>query len=161
MRPTGKLHLGHYLGVIDNWVKLQDEYDCYFSVADWHALTTKYDKTETTDSSSPSTVADALVAEGANGIPVWQSYCLGLNPKDVASVILCDAAAVQPSDGTVSITARNLNVPEGLSGVSVTAYLDSRTVGSDWSRGVASATVTSGSTTLDSPALASDISFFA
>ena len=46
MRPTGKLHLGHYLGVIDNWVKLQDEYDCYFSVADWHALTTKYDKTE-------------------------------------------------------------------------------------------------------------------
>ena len=47
MRPTGKLHLGHYLGVIDNWVKLQDEYDCYFSVADWHALTTIYDKTET------------------------------------------------------------------------------------------------------------------
>ena len=47
MRPTGKFHLGHYLGVIDNWVKLQDEYDCYFSVADWHALTTKYDKTET------------------------------------------------------------------------------------------------------------------
>ena len=46
MRPTGKLHLGHYLGVIDNWVKLQDEYDCFFSVADWHALTTKYDKTE-------------------------------------------------------------------------------------------------------------------
>ena len=46
MRPTGKLHLGHYLGVIDNWVKLQDEYDCYFSVADWHALTTKYDKTD-------------------------------------------------------------------------------------------------------------------
>ena len=46
MRPTGKLHLGHYLGVIDNWVKLQEEYDCYFSVADWHALTTKYDKTD-------------------------------------------------------------------------------------------------------------------
>src|SRR5574344_1973548 len=47
MRPTGKLHLGHYLGVIDNWVKLQNEYDCFFSVADWHALTTKYDNTET------------------------------------------------------------------------------------------------------------------
>ena len=47
MRPTGKLHLGHYLGVIDNWVKLQDEYECYFQIADWHALTTKYDKTET------------------------------------------------------------------------------------------------------------------
>ena len=46
MRPTGKLHLGHYLGVIDNWVKLQNEYECFFFVADWHALTTKYDKTE-------------------------------------------------------------------------------------------------------------------
>jgi len=46
MRPTGNLHLGHYLGVIDNWVKLQNEYECYFFVADWHALTTKYDKTD-------------------------------------------------------------------------------------------------------------------
>lgn len=46
MRPTGKLHLGHYLGVIENWVKLQDKYDCHFFVADWHALTTKYDKTD-------------------------------------------------------------------------------------------------------------------
>ncbi len=46
MRSTGKLHLGHYLGVIQNWVKLQNEYDSYFFVADWHALTTKYDKTE-------------------------------------------------------------------------------------------------------------------
>lgn len=46
MRPTGKLHLGHYIGVIANWVQLQDEYDCYFAMADWHALTTKYDNTE-------------------------------------------------------------------------------------------------------------------
>ncbi len=46
MRSTGKLHLGHYLGVIQNWVELQDKYDCFFFVADWHALTTKYDKTE-------------------------------------------------------------------------------------------------------------------
>src|SRR5574344_2502136 len=45
MRPTGKLHLGHYLGVIDNWVKLQEEFDAFFFVADWHALTTKYDNT--------------------------------------------------------------------------------------------------------------------
>lgn len=45
MRTTGKLHLGHYLGVIKNWVKLQDDYDCYFFAADWHALTTKYDDT--------------------------------------------------------------------------------------------------------------------
>ncbi|MBQ8635569.1 tryptophan--tRNA ligase [bacterium] len=46
MRPTGKLHLGHYLGVLKNWVKLQNEYECYFSIADWHALTTKYNQTE-------------------------------------------------------------------------------------------------------------------
>ena len=46
MRPTGKLHIGHYLGALKNWVALQDEYDCYFAVADWHALTTKYDQTD-------------------------------------------------------------------------------------------------------------------
>jgi len=40
MRPTGKLHLGNYLGALDNWVKLQDDYDCFFFVANWHALTT-------------------------------------------------------------------------------------------------------------------------
>ncbi len=45
MRPTGKLHLGHYMGVLKNWVKLQNEYPCFFSIADWHALTTKYDDT--------------------------------------------------------------------------------------------------------------------
>lgn len=46
MRPTGKLHLGHYMGVLTNWIKLQEDYDCYYAIADWHALTTKYDKTE-------------------------------------------------------------------------------------------------------------------
>lgn len=43
MRPTGKLHLGHYHGVLKNWIKLQHEYECMFFVADWHALTTHYD----------------------------------------------------------------------------------------------------------------------
>ncbi len=42
MRPTGKLHFGHYHGVLSNWLKLQDEYECFFFVADWHALTTDY-----------------------------------------------------------------------------------------------------------------------
>jgi tryptophanyl-tRNA synthetase len=42
MRPTGKLHLGHYHGVLANWLKLQEEYECFFFVADWHALTTDY-----------------------------------------------------------------------------------------------------------------------
>ncbi|HET7102698.1 MAG TPA: tryptophan--tRNA ligase [Terracidiphilus sp.] len=42
MRPTGKLHLGNYMGALANWVKLQDQYDCYFFIADWHALTSDY-----------------------------------------------------------------------------------------------------------------------
>ncbi len=43
MRPTGSLHLGHYHGVLKNWLKLQHEYECFFLVADWHALTTEYE----------------------------------------------------------------------------------------------------------------------
>lgn len=43
MRPTGKLHLGHYHGVLKNWIKLQYEFECMFFVADWHALTTHYE----------------------------------------------------------------------------------------------------------------------
>jgi tryptophanyl-tRNA synthetase len=42
MRPTGRLHIGHYFGALSNWLKMQEEYDCYFFVADWHALTTHY-----------------------------------------------------------------------------------------------------------------------
>lgn len=44
MRPTGRLHLGHYHGVLKNWIELQHEFDCYFFVADWHALTTHYEE---------------------------------------------------------------------------------------------------------------------
>jgi len=43
MRPTGKLHLGHLVGALDNWIKLQDEYDCFFMAADWHALMSEYE----------------------------------------------------------------------------------------------------------------------
>ena len=46
MRPTGALHLGHYHGALKNWVKLQDDYDCFYFVADWHALTTHYEERE-------------------------------------------------------------------------------------------------------------------
>jgi tryptophanyl-tRNA synthetase len=42
MRPTGKLHVGHYHGVLENWVRIQDDFDCFFFVADWHSLTTEY-----------------------------------------------------------------------------------------------------------------------
>ncbi|MGC1290955.1 MAG: hypothetical protein WA855_06715, partial [Candidatus Acidiferrales bacterium] len=42
MRPTGPLHIGHYFGALSNWLKMQEEYDCFYFVADWHALTTHY-----------------------------------------------------------------------------------------------------------------------
>ncbi len=45
MRPTGKLHLGHLVGALDNWLKLQEEYECFFMVADWHALMSEYEDT--------------------------------------------------------------------------------------------------------------------
>jgi tryptophanyl-tRNA synthetase len=45
MRPTGRLHIGHYFGALANWLKLQEEYECFFFVADWHALTTHYEDT--------------------------------------------------------------------------------------------------------------------
>ena len=46
MRPTGKLHLGHYHGVLANWRQLQEEFECFFFAADWHSLTTEYENTE-------------------------------------------------------------------------------------------------------------------
>ncbi len=62
MRPTGKLHLGHYHGVLENWVELQHEYECYFFVADWHALTTHYDDPSIISESVWDMVIDWLAA---------------------------------------------------------------------------------------------------
>jgi len=62
MRPTGKLHLGHYSGVLTNWAKLQNEYECYFAVADLHALTTKYDQTAEFKQNIADVVLDWLAA---------------------------------------------------------------------------------------------------
>ena len=60
MRPTGLLHLGHYHGVIKNWVELQLQHDCFFFVADWHALTTHYGDTEHLEEYSLQMVVDWL-----------------------------------------------------------------------------------------------------
>ena len=59
MRPTGKLHLGHLVGALQNWVQLQHQYDCFFFVADWHALTSDYASSE------------ALVANGLDNVADW------------------------------------------------------------------------------------------
>jgi len=67
MRPTGRLHLGNYMGALANWVRLQNQYDCYFFIADWHALTTDY--------ADPSQIAP-------NSIQVMLDYlAAGLDPR--------------------------------------------------------------------------------
>jgi len=53
MRPTGALHLGNYMGALENWVALQDEYECYFSIVDWHSLTTDY--------ADPSSIRESVI----------------------------------------------------------------------------------------------------
>jgi tryptophanyl-tRNA synthetase len=67
MRPTGRLHLGNYVGVLANWVKLQDEYQCFFEVADWHALTTGYEG------------SSSVVADGLEVVIDW--LAAGIDPK--------------------------------------------------------------------------------
>ena len=67
MRPTGKLHLGHYHGVLKNWLKLQHEYECFFFVADWHALTTDYE--------NPANIQQSCIEMAID----WLS--VGVNPK--------------------------------------------------------------------------------
>ena len=62
MRPTGALHLGHYHGVLKNWIKLQHEFECLFFVADWHALTTHYDTPEIIEQNTWDMAIDWLAA---------------------------------------------------------------------------------------------------
>jgi tryptophanyl-tRNA synthetase len=62
MRPTGKLHLGNYVGALQNWVKLQDTHTCFFFIADWHALTTDYEDTSRVGDNTVEVILDWLAA---------------------------------------------------------------------------------------------------
>jgi tryptophanyl-tRNA synthetase len=62
MRSTGKLHLGNYVGALNNWVQLQDQYECFFFIADWHALTTDYADTSKVKENSVEVLLDWLAA---------------------------------------------------------------------------------------------------
>ena len=75
MRPTGRLHLGHYHGVLKNWLRLQNEYECFFFVADWHALTTHYEDPRVIEESVWDMVVDWLAAgvDPANAVLFIQS----------------------------------------------------------------------------------------
>ena len=76
MRPTGRLHLGHYHGVLKNWLRLQAEYECLFFVADWHALTTHYDEPHVIEENVWDMVTDwlAVGVDPANAILFIQSH---------------------------------------------------------------------------------------
>ncbi len=76
MRPTGRLHLGHYHGVLKNWVRLQSEYDCFFFVADWHALTTHY--------ADPSVIARSV----RDMVVDW--LAAGINPQTATLFVQSD-----------------------------------------------------------------------
>src|SRR6476469_7822593 len=62
MRPTGRLHLGHLVGALKNWASLQTKYDCFYFVADWHALTSEYAKTDAITGYALDNVADWIAA---------------------------------------------------------------------------------------------------
>jgi len=62
MRPTGAMHIGHYHGALKNWVRLQDQYECFYFAADWHALTTHYEEREVIETSVYEMVTDWLAA---------------------------------------------------------------------------------------------------
>ena len=82
MRPTGKLHLGNYMGALSNWVKLQDQYECYFFIADWHALTSDY--------ADPSKIAQ-------NTLDVMLDY-LGAGLDPAKSVLFLQSKVLQHAE---------------------------------------------------------------
>ncbi|MGD0345247.1 MAG: tryptophan--tRNA ligase [Terracidiphilus sp.] len=92
MRPTGKLHLGNYMGALANWVKLQDQYECYFFIADWHALTTDYADT----SQITTNIKDVLLDYLAAGLdPAKSVLFLQSKVKQHAELFL-DLAMISP-----------------------------------------------------------------
>jgi tryptophanyl-tRNA synthetase len=62
MRPTGRLHIGHFFGALKNWAALQDEFDCFYMSADWHALTTDYADTSSIKENSLEMLADWIIS---------------------------------------------------------------------------------------------------
>ncbi len=82
MRPTGKLHLGHFHGVLANWLELQEKYECFFFAADWHSLTTEYGNTDGIKESIRDMVLD------------WIAF--GIDPTK--SVIFCQSAVHQHAE---------------------------------------------------------------
>src|SRR5260221_11133788 len=79
MRSTGKLHLGNYVGALENWVRMQEQYECFFFIADWHALTTDYADTSRLKENSVEVLLDWLAAglDPAKCVMFIQSHVRG------------------------------------------------------------------------------------
>ena len=108
MRPTGRLHLGNYWGALKNWVGLMAQYPCYFSVVDWHMLTTGYNDTSKLKENVREMVLDWLAAGldpahgGSQGGPI--------EPGAAANLCVVDPSATWTVDPT-ALASRSRNTP--------------------------------------------------
>jgi len=113
MRPTGRLHLGNYMGALYNWVQLQHQYECYFFVADWHALTTDYADTSNLDQNIDEVLLDFLAAR------LYPKQCtLSTQPVSIAGISVSELGSMKTLSGTrtevmlftTSVAARAISV---------------------------------------------------
>ena len=115
-RPTGRLHLGNYTGALENWVRLQDDYQCYFMVADWHVLTTDYEHSDTIAENTREMVIDWISA-GLD--PEVSTLFVQSHVKEHAELYLLLAMLVTTArlerNPTLKEQVRDLNLEEGIS----------------------------------------------
>lgn len=115
-RPTGRLHLGNYTGALENWVALQDDFQCYFMVADWHVLTTDYEHTDEIPGNSREMVID-WIASGLD--PERSTIFVQSHVKEHAELYLILAMLVSTArlerNPTLKEQVRDLDLEEGIS----------------------------------------------
>ena len=150
---------GLYLRLNYFYLRLAQSEETDFSICvpeEWLSGNGLFDGSETA-----AQIRSSLLENGANGIPVWQSWCLGLTHSDPSSVVLCVAASEQPAAGRVRIEAENVVVPAIHEGVTVKSFLDVRTPDGIWHEDGTGQTVESGTVSYDRTIDAAGISFFA
>src|SRR4030067_11465 len=98
MRPTGKMHLGNYYGALYNWMRLQEDYQCYYFVADWHALTTEYEDPGAISGFIPEMVTDWLSVGPGPGKPTYKDQMAQLAHKDLTTYGFLGYPVLQAAD---------------------------------------------------------------
>ena len=150
---------GLYLRLNYFYLRLAQSEETDFSICvpeEWLSGNGLFDGSETA-----AQIRSSLLENGANGIPVWQSWCLGLTHSNPSSVVLCVAASEQPAAGSVRIEAENVVVPAIHEGVEVKAFLDVKAPGGTWQEDVTGQTVDSGAVAFERAIDGAGISFFA